>query len=397
MKSTTIIAMLALLIVPFSFAGQPRSKSFLPAIPQTWTQIIPEPTEYMGRDLNPTCIGLPGADPEFSFFAKGGTVNNLVIFFDGGGACWESMNTIYYPTCSLEVDETTDDLAAAGGIFDTDNPANPFKEWSFVAIPYCTGDLHWGSNDHQYTDYLGDYGGGLIPAYHRGFDNFLVVLKWITEHFRRPHKIFVTGSSAGSYGAVLGFPYIQEAYAKSKASLLGDAGNGVLSEDFQNLYINNWGVQDNLPAWIPGFDRPISEYDIDDMYKMIASYYPRRKIAQYTTAWDWNQIFFYNVMLNIHDPEEWENWLPVRCEWHYQMKDYVYSAAEAPNYRYYIGAGTDHTIMGYDKFYEEDSAGIPYVDWVDAMVRNQGGTRGHGGKPWVNAECEKCYAPMPCP
>ena len=34
------------------------------------------------------------------------------------------MNAIYYPTCSLEVDETVDELAAAGGIFDTDNPAN---------------------------------------------------------------------------------------------------------------------------------------------------------------------------------------------------------------------------------------------------------------------------------
>jgi hypothetical protein len=79
------------------------------------------------------------------------------------------------------------------------------------------------------------------------------------------------------------------------------------------------------------------------------------------------------------------------------MIDFAYSAAEAPNYRYYIGAGDDHTIMGYDKFYAEESAGIPFVDWVDAMVRNQGGTHGHGGMPWVNAECEDCGDPIPCP
>jgi len=53
--------------------------------------------------------------------------------------------------------------------------------------------------------------------------------------------------------------------------------------------------------------------------------------------------------------------------------------------------------MGYDKFYEEDSAGIPYVDWIDAMVQNQAGTKGHGGMPWVNAECEDCYDPPPLP
>jgi hypothetical protein len=392
-----VAVLLTLLLVPFSFAGEPRSKPFLPEIPQTWTQIFPEPTEYMGRDLSPTCIGLPGTNSKFSFFAKGGTVNNLVVFFDGGGGCWESMNTIYYPTCSLEVNETVDDLASAGGIFDTENPANPFKNWSFVAIPYCTGDIHWGSNDHDYPDYLNWYGGGLVPAHHRGFDNFLVVLKWITENFKRPHKIFVTGSSAGSYGAILGFPYIQEAYPKSKVSILGDAGNGVVSEDFQNVYINNWGIQDNLPAWIPGFDQPFSEYDMDEMYKMIADYYPHRKIAQYTTAWDWNQTFFYNVMLNISNPAEWDNWQTEWCNWHNQMIDFAYSAAEAPNYRYYIGAGDDHTVMGYDKFYEEDSAGMRYVDWVDAMVRNQGGTHGHGAMPWVNAECEDCYDPLPCP
>ena len=53
--------------------------------------------------------------------------------------------------------------------------------------------------------------------------------------------------------------------------------------------------------------------------------------------------------------------------------------------------------MGYDKFYVEDSAGIPFVDWVDAMVGNQGGAHGHGGMPWMNAECEECYDPLPCP
>jgi len=140
MKSTPMIKMavavlLTLLLTSFSFAGEPRAKPFLPEIPQSWIQIAPEPTEYMGRDLAPTCIGLPGKNPEFSFFAKGGTVNNLLVFFDGGGGCWESMNAIYYPTCSPEVDETVDDLESAGGIFDTDNPANPFKNWSFVATP----------------------------------------------------------------------------------------------------------------------------------------------------------------------------------------------------------------------------------------------------------------------
>jgi pectinacetylesterase len=379
-----------------SYAKGPKSKPFLPDISPNWAEIVPEPTEFMGRNLTPTCIGYPGEDSTFSFFTKGGTVNNLVVFFDGGGACWDTMNCLYAPTCSLTVDESIAELEAAGGIFDTDNPNNPFKNWSFVAIPYCTGDIHWGSNDVEYVDYLNKLGGN-VTLHHRGFDNFLVVLKWITENFKKPHKIFVTGSSAGRYGATLGFPYLQETYPKTKVSLLGDAGNGVVSEDFKNFFIFNWGIQPNLPTWISGFDLPFSAIDMAEIYNLIADYYPHRKVGQYTTAWDWNQTFFYNVMLNILDPEIWDTWQPVWCDWHDQMIDLVYAASETPNYRYYIGAGSDHTIMGYDKFYEEVSAGILFLDWIEVMVGNQGGTHGHGGVPWENVECTECLDPWPCP
>lgn len=394
-----VIVIFSLFIVLNAFAKDPQWKPFPHHIPQVWTKVTPGPTVYMGRHLHPQCSGFPGTNPEFSYFVKGGPINNLVVFFDGGGACWDTMNCIYYPTYYPTVNETVQGLTAAGGIFDTDNPANPFKDWNFVFIPYCTGDIHWGSNDKQYPDYLYKYGGVNFTIHHRGFDNFLVVLKWINEHFSRPHEIFVTGSSAGSYGAMLAFPYIQEAYPESKASILGDAGFGVVSEDFHNNYINNWGIQQNLPHWIPGFKRPFSEYSNGQMYRMIAHYYPHRKIGQYTTAWDGTQAYFYNVMLNTFDPTKWSSPPPqeVWCNWHHQMIEYADLAAKAPNYRYYIGAGTDHTIMGDDKFFDEDSAGVPFVDWINAMVGNQGGTHGHGGIPWKNVECVDCAAPVSCP
>jgi len=397
MKSTKYIKMaffvlVSLLLVSYSYAGNPKAPPFLPDIPKTWTQITPEPTTFMGRDLVPTCSGAPGTNTQFSFFVKGGTVNNLVVYFEGGGACWHSMNCLYARTYTQEVDVTTQDLNQANGIFDTTNPANPFKDWSFVAIPYCTGDIHWGSSDYPYP-----YGPGSYTIHHRGFDNFLVVLQWITKNFREPHSIFVTGSSAGAYGAILGFPYIQEAYPKAKVSIVGDAGNGVITEDFHTGYINNWNIQPNMPEWIPGFERPFSEYTIADVYKMIADYYPHRKLGQYTTEWDWNQTFFYNVMLNITDPSKWGNWPLVWCDWHAQMLSFVYDAAMAPNYRYYIGPGTDHTIMGSPKFYTEESDGILLVDGIAAMVGNQGGTNGHGGILWVNVDCLDCGDPVPCP
>lgn len=395
-----MIFVILALFVASSFAGNPKSKPFLPSIPHTWTEITPGSTKFMGRDLNPTCSGFPGTDSTFKFFVKGGPVNNLVIFFDGGGACWHTMNCIAVPTYTRVVDENVWGLTnLAKGIFDMNHPKNPFKDWNFVFIPYCTGDIHWGSNDKEYVVGIGPDGIPItITIRHRGFDNFLVVLKWITENFKNPHKIFVAGSSAGSYGALLGFPYIQEAYPKSMASMLGDAGFGVVTEDFHKVQINNWGHSQNLPTWIPGFERPFSDYSISEMYKMIAQYYPHRKIGQFTNAWDETQVRFYNVMLNIGNPYNWQVIPPqVWCDWHEQMLENADLAAESPNYRYYIAAGKAHTIMGSKEFYEEDSAGVPFIRWVEALVENQGGTRGHGAMPWKNLECYECEAPVSCP
>lgn len=87
-KVATIVFVL-LLCFSYSYAGNPRAKPFLPNIPQEWTKITPSPTHFMGKDLTPTCSGYPTTDATFSYFVKGGTVNNLVVYFQGGGACWD--------------------------------------------------------------------------------------------------------------------------------------------------------------------------------------------------------------------------------------------------------------------------------------------------------------------
>ena len=93
------------------------------------------------------------------------------------------------------------------------------------------------------------YGGLDQTIKHRGFVNFQVVLRWVEDNFSWPQKIFVTGSSAGSYGAIMAFPYIKEAFPWSKAYVLGDAGNGVTGGTFQTESIDNWDIQ--MPQWIP--------------------------------------------------------------------------------------------------------------------------------------------------
>jgi hypothetical protein len=108
----------------------------------------------------------------YAFYAHPGTVNRLVVYFEGGGACWDA-NTcsnpgIYY---DASVDETDNPENDAKGIFDLDNPANPFIDWFQVFVPYCTGDVHWGN---QATTY--HWGGADHTINHKGFTNVSAVL-----------------------------------------------------------------------------------------------------------------------------------------------------------------------------------------------------------------------------
>jgi len=406
-----VFVFFSLVMASTSFAGRHWSKPDRPDIPDGWSEIDPAVAypdfEYNG--LAPACSACPTCTSDkFTFFVKKGTVNKLVIYFQGGGACWGSINCLYFPTYTyneqqfetIEMFSNTEGM----GIFDTANPANPFKNWYMVYIPYCTGDIHWGASDTEYPDIM-----DLIPELdfwtiqHHGFVNFQVVLKWIEANFERPRKIFVTGISAGSYGAIGGFPFIKEAFPLSRVYVLGDAAYGVSSEDFNSYSIPNWNTQ--VPDWIPGYENGFDPNKTTaDVFRDYANYYPFSKVAQYTTAWDATQAWYYNLQLDnefgpiMYQPLLWEN-LPypdIWCDFHAQMLDFAYdTAAGAPNYRYYIAAGADHTILMSPKFYTEDSAEIPFVKWVKSMVRNPFGMWGGPWQGrWRNLECEDCEDPV---
>jgi len=402
-----VFVFFSLVIASTSFAGRHWSKPDRPNISDGWSEIDPAVAypdfEYNG--LTPACSNAPGCTSDkFTFFVKKGTVNKVVVYFQGGGGCWDSVNCLYAPTYTQQQDETLDDFADTEGmgIFDTANPANPFKKWHIVYVPYCTGDIHWGASDTEYKDTWGQLPVDSWTIQHRGFVNFQVVLKWLKENFERPQKIFVTGISAGSYGAIGGFPFIKKAFPLSRVYVLGDAGNGVTAEAFQTGGIYNWNVQ--VPDWIPGYkDGYNPEKTTADMYQDYASYYPLSKIAQYATAWDETQAWFYNLQFGglVSYYQEWGNFPydPIYCGWHDQMLEFAFETADnAHNYRYYIAAGIDHTILMSPKFYTEKSAGISFAKWVKAMVEDFPRFHRHWGKGlWRNLQCEDCEDPVVCP
>ncbi|MBI5628856.1 MAG: hypothetical protein HY953_08040, partial [Candidatus Rokubacteria bacterium] len=137
-----------------------------PHLATTWTQVdAPAPggtVAYDGQTLQPICSrGTP-----YIYWAKRGSedgVKKLLVYYQGGGACWDSL------TCADATGAFDDEVVPGDnpantttGFGDLTNPANPFHDWNAVFISYCTGDVHWGHNFKGY---------GSFSIRHNGFDN----------------------------------------------------------------------------------------------------------------------------------------------------------------------------------------------------------------------------------
>ncbi len=368
-----------------------------------WQQVVPDASVVgvNGNTYAPSCTGFPGTDPTFKFWAKKSATGspNTMVYFEGGGACWDSFTCSFplgtglpYQFYVPQVPPGTDP-APFDGVFKND-PANPVKDWNVVYIPYCSGDIHTGSSSMQYFNAGNPLLGGL-PSFtlqHRGFDNFMSVLAWMKASGSKPQQILVAGSSAGGYGATANFPWIAETFKSARVSLLADASQGVTTTAFDTGIPgrNSWNPQ--LPPWV--FGPAPSSVRGGDVIRVLAHAYPQNKIAQFTTPLDGTQVAFYAVMKQFYGPGgSCPN--PV-VDWNQQMlADLQVYGGSTPNYRHYVAAGTYHTILRAPYFFTEASAAEPFSGWLGNMLNNQGGTSGQGGK-WDSVACPTCLLPLPC-
>ncbi|MFM7199371.1 MAG: pectin acetylesterase-family hydrolase [Myxococcota bacterium] len=326
-------------------------------IPAEWTQIIPGGDTICSRGT------------EFSYFVRGGTVNKLVIGFDGGGACWDALScSKANPTFSEAVTEGDNPNTLTDGVLDYNDPDNPFKDWYAVIIPYCTGDIHWGDNVATYYD---DEGNANV-IHHKGFINGQAVMKWIYEHFEAPETIFMTGVSAGAYGSIAFAPYVMEQYQQSDVIQVGDCGAGVVTQEFLATGITNWDAQKNFPLEEIR-EADLIELQLNDVYIAVAEAYPYQLVGQYNTANDWNQRYYYELMSG--DTAGWSALM-------FESMDII--AEAVPNFRYYVAGGERHGILPYEEFYTYTVGDVSVRDWFADIV---------SGVDVKNTKCSSCAEP----
>merc|ERR1711871_1026772 len=132
-----------------------------------WTEMVPASADTV------CARGTP-----FAFFVKRGSSNNMILEFEGGGACWSKS------TCEMSgatFKDTADNSRSfmrrvqlgkqrISGLADS---KGPYADWTHVYVPYCTGDLHWGDADVQYSKNL--------RIRHNGYKNALSAVQWAVK------------------------------------------------------------------------------------------------------------------------------------------------------------------------------------------------------------------------
>lgn len=263
-------------------------------------------------------------------------------------------------------------------------------------MPYCSGDIHWGSKDVEYS--LGPI---TQTIKHRGTDNVLSVLEWLKKNgrkaygidFKRARRITVTGLSAGGYGATLAFPYVADIAPRARLNLISDAAIGVQTDEFYAEAIYNvdgtesWGVKDNLPPFVPNLDEGFLSSTppalfTPALFSVLAEYAPDARLAALTHDLDAVQVFFFALQANLltEDPDSGDV-VPRREAfgiWNARMKATTAASAQNGNYRFFIRKGFEHTFLANDEqTYDVKENGISVARWIRNMIKP-------GNRAWDN-------------
>lgn len=225
------------------------------------------------NDGSPTGIAVnPGVD------------GRVLVFLTGGGSCWDTQ------TCLVLHTTTTGPFGApqfallgpamAATFFNRLDPANPFRGWSYVFVPYCTGDMHGGNHIAQYGP-----PGLETPFHHVGRANMEAFFRRIAATWPHPAGFAMMGSSAGAFGAALNYPLAR--------SYWPDA-TGVLIDDSFPLFPGDVYPQSVRDGWRDAWDlTPLAESicagcadDPSLIHGALAAAYPGDRQAVITSVWD---------------------------------------------------------------------------------------------------------------
>lgn len=264
------------------------------------------------------------------------------MYFQGGGACWNWVSCSGLFDSSVEPNELDE---YGGGIFDMENPRNPFRDFATLFVPYCTGDVHVGDTTVVYGAEDGR------PIHHFGARNVHEALGVLDERSSEFTDVVVAGTSAGSYGAIAHTPLISNRFPKARVVSIGDSGVPLLSNSQRIL--KEWGAP--FPT-------------LESAYREAAGESRVHSIAMITSDRDAVQSAFYLVS----GSHEWR-------EATYSLLDDMES--RHPKVITFVAGGSTHGFLNRNAFYDYSVGDTTLASWISGVL---------AGEPRSSVRCADC-------
>lgn len=147
--------------------------------------------------------------------------SDVVVYFQGGGACWDSgtcftLGTASHTSETMTAADVVGEASGGGASFLFDRSAtNPYQNASYVYIPYCTGDAHAGNNVANFT-------GGTMHFV--GAHNSELILRGAAATWPSTTHVTLVGASAGGYGVLANWWVAQALFPSARVDALSDCG-----------------------------------------------------------------------------------------------------------------------------------------------------------------------------
>jgi hypothetical protein len=286
----------------------------------------------------------------YAFQVIPGDPDHLLLYFQGGGACWNKQST-FAGLCKANVS-----TQSYVGVFDRDNEQNAFRNYTIVHISYCSGDIFIGNVTRDYRDKKGK------PVVQVGLLNVQSVLDWIKSQmangglFPYMTELVLMGCSAGSLGSQLWAPEILKQIPFKRAAVLPDSYVGVFPEGTVGPILYDYGfcesgfLSDDL--YQKCINKTIEVVDIGLEYLPKIKPVPISFIQSKTDAM---QIAFYIAVAgteNINPPT-------INPYEFYNETNKIFAAYNQANENFltYLVDGDQHCFTEQDLYYTADTKG----------------------------------------
>lgn len=282
-------------------------------------------------------------DTDYRMWLRPGN-DDILLFFQGGGGCWnqetcQQGSTFYKQSAGLN-----EASRYSNGIFDFDNPDNPFVDHTIIFAPSCTGDVYMGSG-------VVDYGNDVI-VHHRGYDNLMAAINFTLDYAPDPQSVFTTGCSAGSVGSAMAIPYLIEAYPDIPVTQLGDSLGLIF--DTETIMSDFWEMPDFYTGALSEYSADFEAFTMAKYYIGLGNTYPEYHFAQFNYRRDHVQQRFFAI--GEENPVEFvEAGLIASLT---QISDSV------DNFSYFLADDNSHCITPSSDFYQRTAGNSSARDWI---------------------------------